>query len=47
MPESELETEPVTADASYHLHKIVQTVQPLEEMEKRGLTSRSSDMFSG
>ena len=42
MPESGLETELVTADASYHLHKIVQTVQQIEEMENLELTSRSS-----
>ena len=47
MPESGLETELVTADASYHLHKIVQTVRPLEELEKQELTSRSSTCCLG
>ena len=47
MPESELETELVTADASYHLHKIVQTVRSLEELEKLELTSRSSTCCLG
>jgi hypothetical protein len=47
VPESELETELVTADASYHLHKIVQTVRSLEELEKLELTSRSSTCCLG
>ena len=42
MPESELETELVTADSSYHLHKIVQKVLRVEETEILELTSRSS-----
>ena len=40
--ESELETELVTADASYHLHKIVHTVIQIEEMGNLELTNRSS-----
>jgi len=41
-PESELETELVTAGSSYHLHKIVQEVLLVEVTKKMELTSRSS-----
>ena len=42
VPESELGTEFVTVDSSYHLHKIVQMVLLVEVTEKMELTSRSS-----
>ena len=42
VPESELGTELVTVDSSYHLHKIVQMVLLVEVTRRLGLTSRSS-----
>ena len=44
-PESELETELVTADASYPLHKIVHTAIQIEEMGNLELTNRSSTWY--